>query len=146
MSAGTEHFTAHLRGPVTITEGPALAAIPLGTIVEDKSGGIGAAGAASGANGIAGEAPERGKAHKVGVSYASGEQMRAYFLPPGSYGTALLAASQTITDGDLLSTNASGALVARAGLAGWRAAESMTTGAGETKMIKVQKIQDDAHT
>ena len=145
MAAGTEHFSAHLAGPVTCIEDVATAAIAMGTIVEHKATGIGPAGASSNAGGIAGEAPERGKAHKVGVSYASGEQVKAYFMSPGSRGTALLAASQTIAKGDLLSTNASGALVARSGLAGWRALEAVTTGAGVTAMIKVEKIQDDAH-
>lgn len=144
--AGAEHFSAHLDGPVTIVEKPALAVTPVGSIVDHGASGLALAGAASNAGGIAGEAPERNKAMRQGVSYQVGEQVRAYFLAPGATGLAVLAPSQTITEGDLLSTNASAELIARSGLAGWRAGESLTTGAAERKLIKVIKIQDDAHT
>jgi hypothetical protein len=76
-------------------------------------------------------------------AYAVGDLVQYGVFQPGSEVYALLGASQTIAKGDMLVSNGDGALrkltteVQQDSLVGW-ALEAVTTGAAETKRIKIE--------
>lgn len=114
----------------------AVATIAPGSLLVVSGAGYGLRGAGADNDPIivAGSAPERGKG--IDDNYASGETIRTFRPGMGQAVNVLLAASQTVAFGDDLAAAANGEVTQSGVNARLTALEAVTTGAGQTALIK----------